>query len=82
MRTNFKLTGLSAGNRCTLSPDETDKDWFHAPTNFTPDRFDALFKFFKTGGKWDGNHRAIVEHDGFLEDGIPSNPIVTEIIID
>lgn len=81
---NFKLIGLSIGNRCTLSSDETDRDWFHAYTNLAPDRFAALFKFFKDGpdNVWKGNHRAIVEHDGLFESGIPKNPVVIEIIID
>ena len=84
MKTPFKIIGLSAGNRCTLSVDGTDKDWFHAPTNLPQDRFDALFKLFKDGPDdiWKSNHRALIEHKGFYDSGKPINPIVVELIID
>jgi hypothetical protein len=83
MRTEFPLIGLSAGNRCTLSPDETDRDWFHAPTNLAKDRFQALFDYFKEGPDdvWKSKPRAIVQHDGLFESGIPKNPVVIEVIL-
>jgi hypothetical protein len=83
MTTQFKLTGLSAGNRCTLQVGKTDKDWFHAYTNFSRDRFEALFKYFKDGpdDAWKGDNRAIVEHEGFNDSGAPINPVVIEVIL-
>jgi hypothetical protein len=82
-KNKFPLVGLSAGNRCTLRPDETDKDWFHAPTNLTPDRFQALFDYFKKGPDdiWKDKPYAMVEHDGLFESGIPKNPVVTEVML-
>lgn len=83
MITNFKLIGLSAGNRCTVSVDGTDRDWFHTKTNLTQDRFDALFNYFKNGDDniWKTNPRVIIEHDGFYEGGIPINPIAIDFIL-
>ncbi len=81
MKTEFKLTGLSAGNRCTISVDGTDRDWFHAPTNLPQDRFDALFNYFKKGDSnvWRDGAQVIVEHDGFGESGKPINPVVIDV---
>jgi hypothetical protein len=80
--TEFKLIGLSAGNRCTIQVDfDSDKDWFHSHTNFTKDRFKALFDYFKKGpdDAWKGKNIAVVEHDGLSESGIPKNPTVIEV---
>lgn len=84
MITEFRLIGLSIGNRCTLAVDETDRDWFHAFTNFAPDRFQALFDYFKKGpdDAWKGRNLAVIEHDGLFESGIPKNPIVIEVKLD
>ena len=80
----FRLIGLCKGNRCTIAVDETDRDWFHAPTNLAKDRFEALFKYFKDGpdNAWKGKNIVVVEHDGLFESGIPKNPIVIEVKLD
>jgi hypothetical protein len=82
--TEFRLTGLSIENRCTISVDDTDRDWFHAQTDLTTDRFKALFQYFKYGPDdvWRKTNIAVVEHDGLFESGIPKNPVVIEIKID
>lgn len=78
------MIGLSAGDRCTLSVDETDKDWFHAGTTLPQDRFQALFDYFKKGPDdgWKGRNIAVVEHGGLFESGIPKNPVVIEVKLD
>lgn len=80
----FRLIGLSAGNRCTLGVGETDRYWFHASTNLTPDRFQALFDYFKKGPDdiWKSWHIAVISHDGLYDSGIPKNPIVIEVKFD
>lgn len=84
MITEFRMIGLTAGNRCTLRPDETDRDWFHAFTNFAPDRFQALFDYFKQGPDdvWKSRHVAVVQHEGLFDSGIPKNPVVIEVKLD
>jgi hypothetical protein len=79
MITKFPLKGLSIGNRCTI--DTLDgSGWFHAPTNFEKDKFEALFEFCKKD--WVNKKIAIVQHDGFRVSGIPINPIVIGVEYD
>lgn len=81
-KTNFKLIGLSSGNRCTL--EYGNQDWFHAPTTLSPDRFKALFDYFKQfkySTAWTGKEIAVVEHDGFYPSGKPKNAVVVEVIL-
>lgn len=75
----FILTGLSRGNRCTIQTDHTDKNWFHASTILSPDRFEALFQYFKQGeNAWERKPSVTVECDGFYDDGEPINPLVID----
>jgi hypothetical protein len=77
MKSNFNLIGLSKPDRFTLSLLNNKEDIFWSKSNFTKERFDALFIY--CDNNWNDKKIAEVIHDGFNINGIPINPIVVNI---
>lgn len=78
MTTQFKLTGLSKPRSFTMETSSGEIFWATADENVFPqERFDALFNYAK--GNWSEKKQAVIEHDGFAEDGTPINPKVIMI---
>jgi hypothetical protein len=82
MTSNFHLVGLSKPKSATLHLLGTDRTTFWASIDMTKDRFDALFNWAKTDDNfWKEDKIAVVEHDGFYEDGTPKKPVMKEILV-
>lgn len=80
MITEYTLRGLSKPRSATLyKNDDINGETFKLPVNMDADRFDALFKY--CFNNWDEKKIAVVEHDGFMQSGIPKNGRVIEIKI-
>jgi len=77
MKTAFRLVGLSKPKSATCLTESGDT--FNIPMSMANDRFDALFKYFKTG-EWEGHEKALIDHDGLFE-GVPIDGTVIEIIL-
>lgn len=76
MEEEFKLVGLSRPK--TIVCETLKQDTFRPNTdNISQDRFNALWKLME--GNW-GNAKAIVQHDGIINN-IPSNPIFSSVTI-
>lgn len=73
MKTECKLIGLSRPNSATLTTMESE-EIFWATTDMTPEKFNEMWNY--CDGNWKINKIALVEHEGFSEDGTPQNPVM------
>lgn len=77
----FKLVGLSAGNRFTCANFGKD-DIFWAESGMPADRYKALFAWAKSDDKfWKQKCVIVIQHEGLHEDGTPRSPIGIEVKI-
>lgn len=72
----FRLKGLSKPSSATMYH-EGSEEFFNAPVEMEPDRFNALFDYCKNN--WDEIKWCVVHHDGLNAHGFPINPIVKSI---
>ena len=74
----YKMTGLSKAKSVTC--ETLNGDIFWATWAGKQDRFDALFNYFKQGGDWTGEERAVLEFDS-IQDGEPIDAKCIEVIL-
>ena len=79
MVTEFQFVGLSKNKRFTLYDNTKKRDVFWSFSNLADDRFNALWNYFVGGGKWTGNEKAIIKHDGLTSQGTPITPVIIEV---
>lgn len=80
MKSDFKLVGLTLPRSATLEFLHTDKETFWAKIDMPDDRCLALFNLAKNDDTfWEEKKIAVVEHDGFYEDGTPQHPKMIEV---
>lgn len=72
MKTEYKLVGLSKGQRATLELLDTDRETFWAKIEMPQDRFNAVWNYCE--GNWEDKKIAEVECDYITPEGIPINP--------
>lgn len=75
---NFKLTGLSKGNRLTCEPIHNE-DIFWVNDALEKDRFAALWDYMKDE-KFEGK-QVVLSYDYLSKDGVPINPKFVELLV-
>lgn len=76
LKSDFKLTGLSKGERFTCEP-LNGQEMFWAKNGLGKETFLELWKY--CDGHWSEKKIAEIEHDGLFTDGTPIKPIVVGI---
>lgn len=73
MISKFRLVGLSKPKSATCQ----GHDLFWPEVSLPQGRFNALWDYLKDN--WDQKHMAVIEHDGFHQDGTPRHPKLINI---
>lgn len=69
----FKLSGL--GRKKSITCETRKEDFFWPKVGLSQDRFDAFWKYYDVKDEY----VAVIEHNGFSEDGVPLIATVIEI---
>lgn len=74
----YKLVGLSAGQRFTCNTDMEDVFW--VDSCLTEDRWRAMFRWAKSQDDfWKQGWIVVIQHQGLYDDDCPKNPVALEV---
>lgn len=77
-RKEFKLVGLSAGQKFTCNTDKEDCFW--VDSCLSEDRYRAMFRWAKSDdGFWKQKWVVVIQHQGLYKDGAPKKPVALEV---